>query len=233
MAILATPSIGIIVLLIGNILVSQGCKPEVPFSCSDNRDCPPPGYCSSDNVCTLENSCDKNSDCRTGICLQSQCKTHGNLITTNEGFESDYKNWWQESYDEDVAIFTIDDNTPYSGKKSAKIEIFKQQTEESYVQLSQLNIPIIKDKNYLLRFKAKADRQMHVRVEMHKHTSDYHPQGIWYNPNVTLTADWQTEERIFTATETESVNTRLSFMLAYTPGTIWIDEVEFYELPES
>jgi hypothetical protein len=233
MAIYTAPSIGIIVLLISNILVSQGCKPEVPYSCSDSQDCPPPGHCSPDNVCILENSCDKNSDCLTGICLQSQCKTHGNLITTNEGFESDYKNWWQETYDEDAAIFTIDDNTPYSGKKSAKIEISKQQTKDSYVQLSQLNIPIIKDKNYLLRFKAKADRQMYVRIEMHKHTSDWHTQGIWYNQNVTLTTDWQTEERIFTATETESVNTRLAFMLAYTPGTIWIDEVEFYELPES
>ena len=84
--------------------------------------------------------------------------------------------------------------------------------------------PLLKDKLYILKFKAKASSAAGALQFQYQNSTTYQSQGGYADIN--LTTDWQTYEKEFTITDFEDVD-RIILNFGKIGGTYHIDDVEF------
>ena len=82
---------------------------------------------------------------------------------------------------------------------------------------------LVKGTNYVLRFRARADRERPLTVGAQKDKADWRSYGL--SRQLTLGPAWQDYEVYFSATDNAVADARIQFHVGATTGTVWLDDV--------
>lgn len=146
-----------------------------------------------------------------------------NLIKDG-GFENSniYKNWVLEQHETAVAEAVASTNTPYEGNKCAIVDVTQITDTDWHVQFNQNGISVDKDSIYKISFYAKSDSPVSIYVSSFRNGEPW----TWYGGSeINLTTEWREYSYTFSALESNTNLTRLSFILGANVGTYWIDNV--------
>ncbi|MWC31042.1 carbohydrate binding domain-containing protein [Paenibacillus sp. MMS18-CY102] len=141
--------------------------------------------------------------------------------TFDEGAER--MGFWDYNVDSSAAaIHSID---PAVNEREFKASITKSGTSASSVQLSQLGIPLVKDNQYQLTFKARAanaGQSIEVQVFKDKAPATSYSGAMAFALDDTM----KTYSTIFTMNDATDNSARLAFNLGLNTGDIIIDDVK-------
>jgi len=155
-------------------------------------------------------------------------KLQGSNLVKNPDFETDIKeNWVQEVHKGAKAGFSVDPMEKASGEYSLRADLEQVSGEGYFVQFKQLGIRLQKNKNYELSFKARSDKEREISVSFGMEKSPWTNYGL--GQTVALGQKWEQYRILFTANADTDDNTRLSFILGKTAGTVWLDDVSLSE----
>ncbi len=155
--------------------------------------------------------------------------TGPNLIT-NGGFESGTAGWQLEMNHGVIAAFGTDNAEKFSGTKSARLDITA--TGDS-LAINKIGIPIVQGKMYLVKFKAKATSPRNCTMYIAKSVSPWNWLGNFNTTNIDISEKWKSYSYVFTANETDLATARWGIAPYYKLGTLWLDDIEMYELTPS
>lgn len=147
--------------------------------------------------------------------------TPGQMIKNNS-FENGLIDWYFNTTTPASGRVITTTSTKVDGKSSAQVTITKTSKNTWYVQLRQVGVPLVAGKNYTVTFWAKASKNMTLENDVQQ------VGGKWtvYNAKrFGLTTKWQLFAYNFKAPATAT--SQMTFNLAKTAGTIWIDKVTF------
>ena len=143
----------------------------------------------------------------------------------NGGFEQALSQGWTlEVHTENSAQAnaSLDDQNPFKGIYSAKVEITNPTGTEWHVQFKQPTLQFKKDSLYTISFAARANDNHEINVSVMNDQSPYNGYG---GKNILVTPEWQTFSFSVRASETNNGHVRLTFQLAKEQATFWFDEV--------
>ncbi len=117
---------------------------------------------------------------------------------------------------------TIDQTTASSGQASARIDITRADSRNSWnVQFGQSDVAFQKGHTYTITFAAKASANRTGQLDIQL---DAQPWTEYLKQNFTLSTNWQHYSYTFTP-RTNITNAEFNFNLGQSKGTVWIDNV--------
>lgn len=157
------------------------------------------------------------NNCGT-VCLLYPVEVNSNQIL-NASFESDYDQWYPNTFNGATTNWNVNMTDPYSGTKSICAEVLNVSPNDWDVQISPNQINLTIGEKYMFRFWAKADtnnKQMSIAF--------IHPTNYTYysGKTYTLTTEWQEYSHTFKATST---NASLNIQFGHETGTFCLDDV--------
>ncbi|HEY9060623.1 MAG TPA: carbohydrate binding domain-containing protein [Pseudobacteroides sp.] len=153
----------------------------------------------------------------------------GNKVLNNSFEDYSLKPWMFEIHNGIKSNYTYDSNST-DGQKSIKVEVDKVMAKGYQLQLKQLGIQLKKGKRYLLTFNSKASNSKNINLNFMNNKSPYQNYGL--NESFNITTSWNKYSTIFLSTENTDKNSRLSFSLGNSIGTIWFDDISLTELKQ-
>ena len=139
-----------------------------------------------------------------------------NLLKSPEKPES----WRTEAHDPAKAKTTVDD-------ESLKVEVTASDGTDWHVQLVYTALDLKDGKEYVLKFKARAEADRQVPVNAMIDQDDWHQIGL--SETADVTKEWKTFEYEFKADQTVASKNRISFIVGSDKGAIWIRNVTLTE----
>ncbi len=130
-------------------------------------------------------------------------------------------NWILEKHETASAEITKDNTNPFAGFFSAKVNITSATGTNWHLQWKQINLSVIKDSTYLIKFFARSDVNKKIDVAVMRDNSPY---TYYSGAQFSLTPEWKEYSFSFKANETNNGQTRLSFEFAQT-GNFWFDNI--------
>ncbi|MCX7749328.1 MAG: carbohydrate binding domain-containing protein [Clostridia bacterium] len=152
----------------------------------------------------------------------------GPNMVTNGNFENGMTGWLSEIHtgaSANVGVVNFDDPSANQGL-CAKIQVSKAGPYDYNIQFKQLNIKVVKDRPLILKFKAKADKERKIYVSFMKETSPWSNYGL--SKDFIIDTGWKEYEVAFSPNVDAQNDTRLSFTLGQTEGTVVLDDVRLY-----
>jgi hypothetical protein len=99
---------------------------------------------------------------------------------------------------------------------------------KSWIQLYQQKVMLEENAWYKVRFKAKADKFLQIRVAAAMSKMDFHNLGL--AQSVTLTPEWHDYEYAFKASRTDRhIDNVPLFDMSYDTGVVWLKDVVLEE----
>ena len=151
-----------------------------------------------------------------------------NLAKDPDSESSIRKDWTEEIHDGVKADFSFDTGDKSDGSGSLRVDIAQVGSDESMLQYKQLGIKLEQGKTYAITFKAKADEERKAVVSFCKDTTPWTNYGL--RNTIPLTTEWKQYKFVFTASATTDEDTRLSFVLGQSTGTVWLDKIQLSEV---
>ncbi|OGS17741.1 MAG: hypothetical protein A2219_05745 [Elusimicrobia bacterium RIFOXYA2_FULL_50_26] len=150
----------------------------------------------------------------------------------NPGFEEPLGTGWATSVLAPAsAQFTIDTVEKTDGESSVRIVVSSNSIENWRVKLLQRGLVTEKDREYAVRFKAKADSPHQITTVFTQNSIPNTNYGL--NKSTIVYDTWRQYEYYFVANTTTSASpldatyARFGFYVSKSTGTLWLDDVEF------
>lgn len=131
------------------------------------------------------------------------------------------QNWQIELHNGAAAVISLDNQNPYSGIYSGKVNVTAATGTDWHIQFKQINITVYKDSIYTVKFAARSDADKIINVVMMRENSPY---NVYFAQNYSLTTGWNSFEFSFSPGENNTGFTRISFQFAET-GKYWFDDI--------
>lgn len=148
----------------------------------------------------------------------------------NNSFEAySLKPWMFEIHDGIKSKYNFDSNST-DGRRSIKVEVEKVMTRGYQLQLKQLGIKLKKGKSYVLTFNSKSSIPKDINLSFMNNKSPYQNYGL--NKSFNISTSWNNYTTSFLCNEDTNINSRLSFSLGNSIGTIWFDDISLTELKQ-
>ena len=139
-----------------------------------------------------------------------------NLLKNAEKPES----WRTETHDAAKAKTTVDD-------ESLKVDITAADGTDWHIQLVYTALNLKDGKEYVLKFKGRAESDRQVPVNAMIDQDDWHQIGL--SETADFTKEWKTFEYEFKADQTVASKNRISLILGGDKGAVWIRNVTLTE----
>jgi len=175
------------------------------------------------NVSTCEvcdNGIDDDGDGDTD-CADSECG-----FIDNHDFDYSTTEWTHWFNSPLSSTFTIDNSSQLNGINSAQISVSGSTGNAIDVQFAQLNKSIEAGKTYVIEFEARAATNRTIQAAIDLGIS---PWTNFFNETVSLTTSAQSYSYSFTSNSTVIGDARVMFNLGEEDGTVWLDNIKFYE----
>jgi len=143
----------------------------------------------------------------------------------NGGFEKPLNQGWaiEVHTDYSAKADTLRDNqNPYRGLYSAKVDITNPTGTQWHVQFKQPTLVFQKDSSYTVSFAARSNGINDINVSFMNDQSPYNGYG---GKDFQITTDWQIFTLSVKANENNNGHVRITFQLAKEKATFWFDEV--------
>ncbi len=146
------------------------------------------------------------------------------------GFEEGklLQNWIMEQHESATAIMAVEENSAYSGMRSARVEVTNGDGTDWHIQWKKTGLTLKKDSLYTVRFAARTNIPRSIDVSVMK---DSDPWTGYKSASFYITNQWQ--EYSFTLTAPIDLNNgaRLSFHMGKSSGNFWFDDMGFHASP--
>jgi hypothetical protein len=148
-------------------------------------------------------------------------------LVSNGGFENGWPGWafWVDASGGYSATRSLDEPA-YSGQRAARVDVTQSNGVDWHVQLQSEAINVIKDREYTLSFRAKADRTFPFSISIQQAQDPWTSYG--YLQPSPLTTAWRHYELTFIAGGTDSA-AMIKFSVGEKTGSLWLDDVSLKE----
>ncbi len=157
---------------------------------------------------------------------QEKSASHASSATNillNPSFESGTANWHLAVTSPAAGNFTTTTSNPEDGASAAQVNITSANSNNWYVQLQELYLPMTAGQTYTVTFWAKASSNRQIGSVVQSNTSPY---PVYSENSSNITTSWQQYSYTFTAPVSNS-DVFVGFNLASATGTVWIDNVSY------
>ncbi len=149
-----------------------------------------------------------------------------NLIDNSQFLLGTGTKWNEEVHADASAKFSIIKEKKGSGR-SLRVDILKASDSAASVQLQQNGLALKKGKNYLLTFKARATDNRSITVEYCKSSPKWDNYGLYQG--FKINTKWKLKSVVFSSSVDTAADTRLSFMIGNSTGTVWLKDITLTE----
>lgn len=158
-------------------------------------------------------------------------RTCYNNVLQNSGFESGSSPWSLSLSSGATATFTIDNNEPYDGVGSARVQVSNTNGTDWHIQLNQNNQSMTAGKRYRISFAARTNgggSQMSVILQL-----TANPWTVYADHDFVVTENWETYAFEFVGSTTLNNNVAVRALLGSTANkTFWIDNFRYIPLDQ-
>ncbi|MEO0472552.1 MAG: carbohydrate binding domain-containing protein [Bacteroidota bacterium] len=147
-----------------------------------------------------------------------------NELLQDGGFESGNvsSNWIAEQHNGVSVSVAADNNNPFEGSWSSRIDVSNAGGTDWHAQFKQAGLSVDQDTQYVVTFAARASVSRDITVSLMRDNSPY----TWYGGTaLQIGPNWQEYTLVVTAPEDNIGQVRLSFSLGQSSGSVWIDKV--------
>ncbi len=153
-------------------------------------------------------------------------RTCYNNVLQNSGFENGTSPWSLSQHQGATAIFSIDNNGPYEGASSARVQVNNTNGTDWHIQLNQSNQSITAGKRYRISFAARANNGGGPMGVIAQANSD--PWQVYADHDFVVSENWETYAFEFEANTTINNNIGIRALLGRTANkTFWIDNFRY------
>lgn len=148
----------------------------------------------------------------------------GSQLIRDPGFESGdiTDNWALELHESANGMITADNTEKLTGEYSAKVDVLNLTPTNWHFQFKQERLSMKKDSSYVIRFYAKANKNMALNIVLQRGED---PWTYYGGTSYSLSTEWQQYIFSIKAPEDNDEATRVSFNFEET-GTAWFDDFE-------
>lgn len=156
-------------------------------------------------------------------------RTCYNNVLQNSGFENGTSPWSLSQHNGATAAFTIDNNNPYEGNSSARVQVNSTNGTDWHIQLNQGNQSLVAGKTYRISFACRANNGGGPMAVILQDNSS--PWEVRASHDFVVSENWETYAFEFVAPATITNNIGIRALLGGTPNkTFWIDNFRYIKL---